>query len=480
MKRRNFLAILMGATGGSSSLYCGKEMPAVISCAPPISNGLDEEILSAGSRTTVTKNKLQILSSYPTLSSTSALSLTCMSANVALGGSKMTNAMTYDGNFPAKTIIVNQGPKNVYNTITIKNNLAEDTTTHWHGLIVDPGNDGGPSKIIKSVNGSMDYSFPVFQRASLNWYHPHLHMNTGKQINLGMAGLFIVRDAEEAALNLPSGEFEVPLIIRDATLDKNGNLSYKATSSGFAGQIPLVNGTQTPYLTVQPTLYRFRILNSSNARVFRLSLNKAGTVQKLYLIGNDGGLLDKKYDEQSIDISPAERLDLLISFADLGGSTLSLRDDLAGWELLEFRVSGTNKPITPPSTLSTISALTNPVTTRNFSFDGMTMINGAVYDMNRVDFQVPFDTTEKWVFKTSGNGPHPVHVHGASFQVISRTGGRGKTFNWEKGWKDTVLLQDGETIEILIRFTGFKGKYLLHCHKLEHEDAGMMANFEVV
>ncbi|MFM7838119.1 MAG: multicopper oxidase family protein, partial [Chitinophagaceae bacterium] len=286
------------------------------------------------------------------------------------------------------------------------------------------------------------------------------------------------------ALGLPSGEFEIPLMIRDATLDKNGNLSYKATSSGFVGQFPMVNGTQSPYLSVKPTLYRFRLLNCANARVFRLALYDGTASKSLGLIGNDGGLLDVKYNKTTIDFAPAERLDLLIDFSGLQTKSLSLKDDTSGWELLEFRVQNINNiAATVPSTLTTITPLTSSASTtvRTFSFDGMTMINGKVYDMNRIDWQVPLNTTEKWVFRTSGNGPHPVHVHGASFQVINRTGGRAAVFDWERGWKDTVLLQDGETIEVLIRFTsGYKGVYLLHCHKLEHEDAGMMANFEVI
>ena len=127
-----------------------------------------------------------------------------------------------------------------------------------------------------------------------------------------------------------------------------------------------------------------------------------------------------------------------------------------------------------------IAPLSGPVTTRTFSFDAMSKINGLEYEMDRIDWTVPFGQTEKWIFKTNGNAPHPVHVHGASFQVVSRTGGRNQLYPWETGWKDTVLLEDGETVEVLIRFENHRGIYLLHCHKLEHEDMGMMANFEVV
>jgi blue copper oxidase len=182
-----------------------------------------------------------------------------------------------------------------------------------------------------------------------------------------------------------------------------------------------------------------------------------------------------------LDISPGERVDLLVDFRNLPvGTRVMLRDARAGWDLLELRVvRQVTVPGTIPSTLSTITALTGPVRTRTFSFDGMSRINGLEYDVNRIDFRVPLGDVELWRFTTSGNAPHPVHVHGTPFQVTSRSGGRGQLYPWEAGWKDTVLLEDRETVEILIRFDAYRGVYLMHCHKLEHEDMGMMSNFEV-
>jgi FtsP/CotA-like multicopper oxidase with cupredoxin domain len=183
-----------------------------------------------------------------------------------------------------------------------------------------------------------------------------------------------------------------------------------------------------------------------------------------------------------IEFGPGERLDLLVDFRGLSvGTKVMLRDANAGWDLLEFNVAQqVSDTHVVPTTLSTITKLSDPVTTREFSFDGMSRINGLEYDLNRIDFQVPFGQTELWRFTTRGNAPHPVHVHGASFQVQSRSGGRGVVFPWESGWKDTVLLEDGETVEVFIRFEGYRGLYLLHCHKLEHEDMGMMSNFVVI
>jgi FtsP/CotA-like multicopper oxidase with cupredoxin domain len=183
-----------------------------------------------------------------------------------------------------------------------------------------------------------------------------------------------------------------------------------------------------------------------------------------------------------IDISPGERLDVLVDFRGLPvGTRVMLQDLRADWDLLEFRVvRQVSVPATIPTTLSSITALTNPARTRTFSFDGMSKINGLEYDMNRVDFEVPFGQVERWRFVTNGNAPHPVHVHGASFQVVARAGGRNTILPWERGWKDTVLLLDREQVDVLIRFDAYRGMYLMHCHKLEHEDMGMMSNFMVV
>ena len=203
----------------------------------------------------------------------------------------------------------------------------------------------------------------------------------------------------------------------------------------------------------------------------------------MILIGNDGGLLPTSSNQTLMDISNGERLDVLIDFRNFAnGTKIMLRDSRAGWDLVEFRVTGNS--IVPYagslSTSSSIQMLNNPVTTRTFNFQGMNKINGLAYDHNRIDFQVPFGQTELWTFTTAGNAPHPVHVHGASFQVVSRTGGRGQLYPWEMGWKDTVLLEDNETVEVLIKFSHYTGMFLIHCHKLEHEDMGMMSNFMVV
>ncbi len=413
----------------------------------------------------------------PPASSPTGFTLTALPAMVDLtrGSGKLSSVWAYNSLLPGPTLVASRGDDV---TITLQNWLSQPTITHWHGMIVDPPNDGAPRLAIPSL-ATYNYHFTINQRATMNWYHPHPHMYTGEQVAMGLAGGFIVRDSEEAGLGLPSDKYEVPLVVRDASFDKSGNMAYTPRNGGFEGNTPLVNGTLNPKLNVDKGHYRFRVLGGANARIFGLALSNGAPFT---LIGNDGGFLQTPVQVTQIDLAPGERVDIIVDFHGLAaGSSVMLRDVRAGWDLLQFVGSASSGYAwTAPPTLPTITPLSNPVTTRVFSFDGMSMINGKQYDLDRIDFQVPFGQTELWRFTTAGNAPHPVHVHGASFQVVSRTGGRGRLFPWEQGWKDTVLLEDGETVEVLIRFDGFKGLYVVHCHKLEHEDNGMMANFEVV
>lgn len=407
----------------------------------------------------------------PPTVSPSGLTLSAAPAAVNVGGGTMASGWAYNGSLPAPTIRASQGTRA---TINLVNGLSQETITHWHGMLVSPLNDGQPPQAIPP-GGTYPYDFIINQRAAMNWYHPHPHMLTNEQVAMGLAGAFIVTDNIEDALGLPSGKYEVPLVVRDVSFDRAWNIEY---NSG-GGNTPMVNGTLNPKLDVDTARYRFRVLNGAQNRIFSLALSNGAPFT---LIGNDGGLLESSVPTTQVDMAPGERADIIIDFRGMSiGSSFMLKDLRTGWDLLQFNVTQTVSDTgTIPSALSTIEQLANPVMTRNFKFEGMGKINGQEYVANRIDFTVPFGVTELWRFTTKGAAPHPVHIHGASFQVLSRTGGRGQVFPWERGWKDTVLLDDGETVEILIRFDAFRGDYLIHCHRLEHEDNGMMSTFTVV
>jgi FtsP/CotA-like multicopper oxidase with cupredoxin domain len=310
-------------------------------------------------------------------------------------------------------------------------------------------------------------------------------MLTAREVHLGLAGLFFVEDAEEDALNLPAGQYEVPLVLRDASLDANGQLQYIGGMGSFLGSVMLANGVRDATLDVEATRYRFRVLNGSNTRVFTLALSNG---MPFTLIGTDGGLLRVPATVGAITLSPGERVDVLVSFSAVPLGTavmLQSRQSSGNLDLVEFVVRSQGPGVGPlPSVLSTVNPLTRSAVqaTRSFRFSGSTTINGAAYKLNTIAFQVPLGRTELWKFTNGGTNPavtHPVHVHGASFNVSRRIGGRGQVFPWERGWKDTVYVRERETVEVLIRFNDYRGLYVLHCHRLEHEDRGMMMNFRV-
>ena len=281
---------------------------------------------------------------------------------------------------------------------------------------------------------------------------------------------------------------------------------------GYLGDTAFGNGVANPTLDVRRARYRLRLLNGSNARILELGLSNG---EPLTLIGGDGGLLEAPARVQRIMLAPAERADVLVDFsARRPGERIMLRSFafqipgmmmgmgmgggmgrggmmgglMLGTEMdfVEFVVQDTApEPFEPlPSRLSELPGLDVDAGTprRTFRFQSMMMnhtINGQSFAMARVDERVRQGQTEVWTYVNESELPHPVHVHGGQFRVLSRTGGRGRVMPWEMGPKDTVLVLPGERADVAVHFV-HPGIFLLHCHNLEHEDMGMMLNFEVV
>lgn len=410
-----------------------------------------------------------------------------------------TDVWTYNGSYPGPTIRVNRG-----DTFTVKlvNNLTEPTITHWHGLIVPHKVDGHPMDAI-DPGETFDYSFTVDQCAATCWYHPHPHTRTGPQVYMGLSGLFIIEDDEERALGLPDGEFDVPLVIADRRAVGSHQFAYELVgddhTDGYLGDTLLVNGTPDPYLDVVPGLYRFRILNASNARILTLGFEDGRLIR---LIGTDGGLLDRPYDVSLVSLAPAERVEIIVDFSgDLGSSVVlkSIRTTASvgdpppqgvEMQVIRFDVVGeSTKQFQVPEQLSTIVRYDSSEAVGERQWEmGIYhpnpeirehLINGLTYDMQRIDAQVPLGDLEIWTFKNTSFLPHPMHVHGTQFQILDRAGNT-KLVPQDMGWKDTVLVPPSQKLRILVRMTPHTGVYLVHCHNLEHEDHGMMSNFEVV
>ena len=419
---------------------------------------------------------------------------------------------------------------------TLHNALPAPTIIHWHGLHTPADMDGHPANTI-GPGGRYDYDFTVRNRGGTYWYHTHAHELTAEQAYGGLASFFLVEDEDQRrlakALDLRLGETDVPLVIQDKQFDAAGKLLYRPNAHesmmGWLGDVILANLTPNAYLTVTPRVYRFRLLNGSNARIYRLAFVKDKTPLNFSVIGTDGGLLDQPYSVSEAYLSPGERLDVLFDAGQAQpGEAIFLKSlafdpmeneaggmgRMMGWMMTsmgssrlplgaEFNIlklsvtDGARFVATPPAALSEIRPIrTEGAADRKIelSMDRMRfLINGRTFRMDEISFDVKRGAVEIWSISNPQRGmPHPMHIHGFSFQVVERLNsppqvsagarfGRGRTVS-DLGWKDTVLVWPGETVNIAVDFThDFPGSqtYLFHCHNLEHEDAGMMINFRV-
>jgi blue copper oxidase len=430
----------------------------------------------------------------------------------------------------------------------LANGLDEKTTVHWHGLHVDWRMDGHPLLPV-APDATYRYAYPVENRGGTYWYHPHAHGTSARQTYSGLAGLFIVEDEEERrlseVLDLKLGGTDIPLLIQDKMLDEGGNFVYAPgqmeVEMGYQGDVILTNLTPNPYLEVGTRIYRFRILNGSNARNLRLAFSRAGDDELLpyQVIATDGSLLERPARATEVFLSPAERVDALVDLKGFEvGEEVVLRSrpfepmhnemgadmehidmghhhhmghhmgpdrlpDGSGFYLLRLVVSErVNFAGSVPETLSEpprqdfFGATTRPITLSTSSEGGANrwLINGLTHEMDEYPIVARRGAKEIWeIHNDEKSMPHPMHLHGFRFRVFGRTGSpeqvsrlavdeSGRTAT-DLGYKDTVLVWPGETVKCAVDFShDFEGEqlYMFHCHILEHENAGMMLNVMVV
>ena len=417
-----------------------------------------------------------------------------------------TTLATYNGVYPSPTFRARLGE---IIDVTLDNQLPEGTNIHWHGLTVPADMDGHPMDVV-AAGSSFRYTFPVVDRAGTYWYHPHPDMMTGSQVYRGMAGFFLVGDPDEDALGLPAGAYDVPLLLQDRRLTPDRSFLYAPTmddiASGYLGDVVLVNGVPDAELNVAAAAYRFRLLNGSNARVFRLAFEDR---RVFHVIAGDGGLLDAPSPVSELYLSPGERAEIYVDFSRSAGTPsmrlVSLpfdpqlprhhdaRHDAptgglpmgAAMTVLRLSVNGTGPAPALPSALVPLQPMGRATVRRQFILQmdhppmhGNLTINGLAYDPNRVDVQSQRGVTELWQVINGSDHPHPFHVHATQFQVVHRS--NRPIAPHERGRKDTVLLWPGDIVHLKVRFDHYPGIYVFHCHNLEHEDAGMMATLEVV
>ena len=432
-------------------------------------------------------------------------------ADVRLLPDRTTRIWGFDGVFPGPTFRGRRGRPMV---VTVRNELPVPTSTHLHGGVTPADSDGFPTDLItppgyspappahhgapgKLHDTSRAYHYPMAQPAATLWYHDHRMDFTGPSVWRGLAGMFLVTDDAEEALPLPRGERDLPLLICDRAFDADGALRYPVRDhaapgargdflSGVFGDVVLVNGAPWPRLEVANVRYRLRLVNGSNARRYGYALRAGTGTLPLVQIGSDSGLLAAPVEQHGIVAAPGERHDVLVDFSAVPvGTEVTLVNTLGAGparDIMRFAVvrraaDDTRVPVrladVPPP------APAAAVTTRRFDFrfgGGRWTINDRPYDPAASLAAPRLGTVERWRFVSDFH--HPVHVHLAHFRVLSR-GGRDPD-PWDAGWKDTVDVRPYEVVDVLVTFAGYRGRYMLHCHNLEHEDMAMMANFDVV
>ena len=463
----------------------------------------------------------------------------------------------YEGQYPGPTIEVMQGqPVEVLweNGLPLQPIFPVDTkipgsmpptplvrtVTHLHGARATPESDGMPERWFTPGHSAL-YHYPNDQQAATLWYHDHAMGITRLNVYAGLAGFYLLRDRRELGMDLPSGEYEIPLLLQDRTLDDQGQLLYVPTTddgvklppgvwgSQLFGDLPVVNGAIYPHLEVEPRLYRLRVLNGANSRYFNLFLNLAKSptdIPKLvqwHQIGSDGGFLSSPVPVKKLLLGPAERADLIVDFSGLEGKTVILSNDAfapyPGWgvivplgaplyELMQFRVTrplssnGKAFSMPPPIPLPMLNPAAS-VATRTFVLSdemdkhgnslGM-KINGKSYGDPVTEFP-KLNSVEEWQFINTTDDAHAMHLHLVQYQILRRQGFNPVAFQLgklelvgpprppapnEAGWKDTAVVNPRDVLTIIVQFKGYTGRYGFHCHMLEHEDNEMMRPYVIV
>ena len=429
---------------------------------------------------------LQIPPSLVPVSSTATedhFELTIREGRAEIIPGELTPVYGYDGIYPGPTIRARKGRTTV---VRVTNGLSFDQNVHLHGGLVPAASDGHPMQLIEP-GGAFTYTYPNTQDAATLWYHDHAHGLSARTLFYGLAGYYIVDDDLETSLDLPSGDFDVPLVIQDRAFNADGSLRYtQDIDAGFLGDTIVVNGSVSPRFAVKRALYRLRFLNASNARQYRLELsNGAPLVQ----IAGDGGLLEAAVSRPSIPLAPAERVDVVVDFRRVpAGTQVQLVNGLGTGPtaaVLRFDVTGARADSgRVPGALRPREEISAPVATRRwdlmFSTSGTPQweMSGLGFEMDRIDARARLGTTERWLWVNNSHRAHPMHIHGVHFRVLDRT--EGPVHAGDRGWKDTVNVAVGETVIVQPRFAPYAGRFVFHCHNLEHQERAMMLQLEVV
>ncbi|WP_369229208.1 multicopper oxidase family protein [Streptomyces sp. R21] len=429
----------------------------------------------------------QVLSPYSTAHGVDRYRLTTRPARAQILPGIWTDVLTYGGHFPGPVIRARSGrPVSVEH----RNALTTPTSVHLHGASVPADDDGSPMDTI-APGATRRYTYPNRQPHATLWYHDHAHHLESEHVYRGLSGTYLLTDADEAALPLPTGPYDIPLAIRDAALDTDGQLLY--TMGDFQHRTTLLtNGVAYPRFDVAARTYRLRLLNTSNLRSLRLRLADSTEIVQ---IGSDGGLLPHPHPTDTITLSPGERADTIIDFSRYPlGTQLVLENTLLSGgpadqlgQVLRFDIVRTAPDHNHiPPVLRTLPPLPHPTTERTITLSmdetatptPRPTSNGRTYDPNRIDTHIHHGASEIWTLTNTNNTPpHNLHLHLVQFRILERNGQPPTTP--ETGLKDTVNLMPGETVKIQATFNTYHGTYLYHCHLIDHAAMGMMAQYKI-
>ena len=427
-----------------------------------------------------------------------------------------TNTYAYNNMlFWGPTLIMNKGD---WVQMNVANNLSDTTTTHWHGFHIPAIMDGGPHQTIPAGT-TWRPSFKVDNNAGTYWYHPHLHEFTQTQLTFGAGGMIIIRDPEEAALNLPRtyGVDDIPLALTSRRFSSN---QFVGVGSEY-GDVMVVNGVLNPQVSLPKQYVRLRLLNAEMERSYNVGVTtSAGADRTFYVIGTDGGLVNAPIAVTRATIAVGERIEILLDLTgDTVGTSFDVKaynsgqsNDFPGGEpattgqfgsllnnttfnLLHVNVAAqTANPVTTrPATLKTnvfwteaqvtnsrTVGITNgfPGTGLPFSFDSL------VFSPTVINQTLNLNSIEKWTITNTSGFSHSFHIHDIQFNLISRTGGNNSGLKaFEAGWKDTLFVGQNQSVSFIAKFDGFASNtnpFMYHCHFSSHEDDGLMGQFRVV
>lgn len=392
------------------------------------------------------------------------------------------------------------------------------TVMHLHGGVTPPDSDGHPEQMIHPGQ-TATHTFPQRQEAAHLWYHDHAMGFTRLNVYAGLAGMYFLRDEFDTGdvdnpLGLPSGEFEVPLVLQEKLFESNGRQSVRSTvivpegswEGGAVGDVGVVNGKIWPQMTVSRGLYRFRIINAGSYSVWNLFFSNG---MQFWVIGNDGGLLDAPVAATHIRVAPAERYDVLVDFSSLAeGESVELRNDEAPpgqaaligavtMPLFCRFVAGSSEPsgarvpatLRGPSGPSPLPPVATPTVVRTVTVSQPYILRNppSIMSLNNLhftstDIETPRQgTVEQWNIVNVTPDPHPIHIHLVTFRILGRQALRTVDYQlanpqppvgtrwtpspesflggplippepWEAGWKDTVRIDGGTVTRIIVRF----------------------------